>query len=278
MMIAVLSGKGGAGKTFVSVNLAASASKATYIDCDVEEPDGRLFLNPKEISEVQVFVPFPSFDKNICSGCRKCVEFCHFNALAFIKDKPIIFKDICHSCGGCIRICPEHAVTESKRQVGTIEIGTSDLVRVVTGILQTGEASAVPVIRKILERESGKEELQIVDCPPGSGCSVMESVRKSDYCVLVAEPTAFGFYNFKMIYELVRLLNKKCGVVINKMDAEYAPLENYCDETGIPVLLRIPYSNETAAATAGGNLIVKKSEVYAKKFQDLLEKIRKESI
>ena len=43
MKIAILSGKGGTGKTLVSVNLAAVSEKATYIDCDVEEANGHLF-------------------------------------------------------------------------------------------------------------------------------------------------------------------------------------------------------------------------------------------
>jgi MinD superfamily P-loop ATPase len=225
MTVAVLSGKGGTGKTFVSVNLAAASKDAAYLDCDVEEPNGRLFLKPEQVLSSPVTVPLPAFDGEKCTGCRKCVEFCHFNALVFVKNKPMVFPEVCHSCGGCALICPEHAVTETPRQVGIVEEGLSGGIRVVTGILNPGEVSAIPVIKAVLQKGMHAEGLTVVDCPPGSGCSVMESVSRADYCLLVAEPTAFGFHNFKMVHKLVRLLHKSCGVVINKASGEYLPLE-----------------------------------------------------
>ena len=81
MKIACLSGKGGAGKTLAAVNLAAAAKRAVYIDCDVEEPNGRLFLKPQDIKEMIVSSLLPEFDPDRCTGCKKCVEFCRFHAL-----------------------------------------------------------------------------------------------------------------------------------------------------------------------------------------------------
>ena len=43
LKIAILSGKGGTGKTLLSVNLASAAADSVYVDCDVEEPNGHLF-------------------------------------------------------------------------------------------------------------------------------------------------------------------------------------------------------------------------------------------
>ena len=151
MKIACLSGKGGAGKTLVAVNLAAAAGRATYLDCDVEEPNGRLFWKPQGIRTTVVHSLLPEFDAAACTGCKKCVEFCRFHALMYIREKPTVFPEVCHSCGGCQLVCPAGAVTETEKPVGRLEVGTRGDVRVVTGILNPGEASGIPVIRAVLK-------------------------------------------------------------------------------------------------------------------------------
>lgn len=270
MKIACLSGKGGAGKTLTAVNLAAAAKNATYIDCDVEEPNGRLFLKPENIKETTVSSLLPAFDADKCTGCRKCVDFCRFHALMFLKEKPMLFPEVCHSCGGCMMVCPEGAITEEPKPVGILEIGTHQNIRVISGILNPGEASGVPLIREALKHE---DKLTIIDCPPGSACSVMESVMDADYCVLVVEPTAFGFHNFCMVHELVTLLKKKCGVVINKEDTPFEPLEEFCRKHNLPVLARIPYDPEIATLAAKGEIVSEKNEQAQEIFQRLLAQI-----
>ena len=270
MKIACLSGKGGVGKTLTAVNLAAAAGEAVYIDCDVEEPNGRLFLKPQNVEILPVSIMLPEFDRETCIGCRKCVDFCKFHALMYIKEKPMLFSEVCHSCGGCKLVCPMEAVSEKPKQVGTLEIGCSGSVRVVTGVLNPGEASGVPVIREALKQAG---EVTVIDCPPGSACSVMESVMDADFCVLVVEPTAFGFHNFRMVYELVTLLGKKCGVVMNKVELPYEPLEVFCREQNLQVLARIPYSPEVASLAAEGKVVIDKNTKMRDCFSDLLEKI-----
>lgn len=275
MTVAVLSGKGGTGKTFVAVNLAAAAGSAAYLDCDVEEPNGRLFLKPTHMAASPVTVCLPSFDGAACAGCRKCVDFCRFHALVFVGGKPVVFPEVCHACGGCALVCPTHAVTETRREVGTVEEGVSGNIRVVTGILHTGEVSAVPVIKAVLKQGITPDRLTVVDCPPGSGCSVMESVSRADLCLLVAEPTAFGFHNFKMVHELARLLHKPCAVVINKASGAYPPLEEYCAGTNTPIVLRLPYSRALAAGTAAGEIAVQRDALTAQRFEHLLAVLEK---
>jgi MinD superfamily P-loop ATPase len=238
MKIAVLSGKGGTGKTFVSVNLAAAVPSSTYIDCDVEEPNGRLFFRPENIQTDTISVLVPVFDASLCDGCRKCVDFCKFNALVYIKEKPLVFPGVCHSCGGCLLVCPNGAVSEAKRFIGVVETGTS-------------ESAAV-------------------------GCAVLESVSESDYCVLVAEPTAFGLHNFAMVLELVRLLGKPCGVVINKTEGPYRELEQYCAAHHVNILCRIPCSTELAALGAKALIAARENEEMAAMFRRLSDKIEKE--
>ena len=273
MKIAVLSGKGGAGKTFTAVNLASVMDKAVYVDCDVEEPNGRLFLKPENVTSKEVYTLLPEFDSDKCTGCKACVDFCKFNALVYVKEKPIVFKEICHSCGGCQIVCPEGAVSEVKRPVGIVETGIHNNVTAVTGILDFGEASGVPVINEAIRTGDALGETVVLDCPPGSACSVMESVSDADYCILVAEPTSFGFHNFKMVYELVTLLGKPCGVVINKEDEPYKPLEAFCSEKDIPILLHIPYNSNVAKICGEGHILAEESAEGREMFNTLLEKL-----
>lgn len=278
MNIAVLSGKGGTGKTLLSVNMAAASKSATYIDCDVEEPNGYLFFKPEEIVEENVSVKIPEVDKELCSGCRKCVDFCKFNALAFIKKAPIVFGDICHSCGGCSLLCPENAITEKDKVIGKIEKGKSQGIDVYTGILNTGEVSGVPIIEKLLEenRATDNEKLSIIDCPPGSACIVMESIKDADFCVLAAEPTAFGTHNLEMVYELVSLFGKPFGVVLNKcLDGEN-PSEEFCKEKGIKILGRVPFEKELGELNSNAKIAARESERYNKLFKDILETVKGE--
>ena len=178
MKIAVLSGKGGTGKTLVSVNLAAVAKAASYLDCDVEEPNGHLFFKPTDVEETEVNVKIALVDQELCNGCRKCVEFCKFNALAYVKDRLIIFEDVCHSCGGCMLVCPQQALTEKNKPIGKIQSGRSDRVQVNSGILNTGEATGIPLINKLLEdNKENAADLTLIDCPPGSACIVMKSIK-----------------------------------------------------------------------------------------------------
>ena len=289
MNIAVLSGKGGTGKTLLSVNMAATSKSATYIDCDIEEPNGYLFFKPEEIVEENVSVKIPEVDKELCSGCRKCVDFCKFNALAFIKKAPIVFGDICHSCGGCSLLCPENAITEKDKVIGKIEKGKSQGMDVYTGILNTGEVSGVPIIEKLLEENrksfsngevsnniEGNEKLSIIDCPPGSACIVMESIKDADFCVLVAEPTAFGAHNLEMVYELVSLFGKPFGVVLNKcLDGEN-PSEEFCKEKGIKILGRVPFEKELGEINSNAKIAARESERYNKLFKNILETVKGE--
>ncbi len=271
MKIAVLSGKGGAGKTFISANLAAVADQAVYVDCDVEEPNGRLFFKPEDVTVNNVYTNLPIFDEKKCTGCRKCVDFCKFNALVFVKNKPIVFPEVCHSCGGCALVCKENAVREEQKAIGVIEQGHHNNTKVITGVLNLGEASGVPVIHQALKTVEKKQELIVIDCPPGSACSVMESVEGADYCILVVEPTAFGFHNFRMVYELITLLQKPCGIVINKMDSPYEPLEKFCIQNEIPILLRIPFSKKMAQICSEGKLVSEEDKETAQMFRNLLE-------
>lgn len=281
MKIAVLSGKGGTGKTFVSVNLASIQDRATYIDCDVEEPNGHLFFKPQQIKQESVTVQIPVVDSSKCTGCRACVDFCEYHALTYLLGQIKLFPDICHSCGGCKLICPTQAITEIPRAIGRVETGISEGIEVMTGILNTGEASGIPIIKKMLSQvddqkpymKSKTERVTVIDCPPGSACIVMESIKEADYCVLVAEPTIFGRHNLEMVHQLVTLFNKPYGAVLNKCTDDENPSEVYCIEHSIPLLGRIPFDELIGTQNSNGEILVRTNAFYAKEFEQILHKI-----
>lgn len=277
MKIAVLSGKGGTGKTLVSVNLASVAEQSIYIDCDVEEPNGHLFFKPKDIKTEKVSVWIPFVDEKICIGCRKCLEFCKFNALAYIKSNLYVFDEICHSCGGCVLLCPQSALSEKPKKIGEIKKGISENVTVFTGILNTGEASGVPIIKSLLNIPEADSQYTFIDCPPGSACIVMESIKDADYCVLVAEPTIFGVHNLAMVYELVRLFGKPHGVVLNKCLDGYNPAEQFCLDNNIKILVSIPFDNKLGAANSDALIVTREMKEYKDLFSGLLTTILQEA-
>lgn len=271
MKLAVLSGKGGTGKTLVSVNLAAVAEQAAYYDCDVEEPNGHLFLKPEQVTEEPVYVKTPEINTEKCVGCRKCADFCKFNAIAIIQDKAVVFPDVCHPCGGCQLVCEEKAISMSRRPIGKIQKGTSGNVQVISGMMNMGEESGVPIIRTLLDdMKAHPAEITMIDCPPGSACVVMESIIDADYCILVAEPTVFGVHNLNMVYELVKLFGKPYGVVLNKCLEGENPAETFCNANDIPILGRIPFDNELGRLNSNSEIVSRIDDGYHQMFADIL--------
>lgn len=276
MKIAVLSGKGGTGKTLLSVNLAAVAGNSNYVDCDIEEPNGHLFFKPIISTRKDVFVKIPVIDEDKCTGSKDCVNFCKFNALAY-TNKVLVFEDICHSCGGCMEVCPEDAISEKDRTIGTINIGTSDDVEVFGGKLNIGEASGTPIIKELLEEIEASDRLTIIDAPPGSACVVMDTIKDVDYCVLVAEPTEFGAHNLNIVYELVNLFEKPFGVVLNMTLGGDNPSELFCISKGIKILGEIPYDKHLGDLNSNSLIVAREEEKYREVFRDILETITEEA-
>ncbi len=276
MKIAVLSGKGGTGKTLISVNMAATAENSVYIDCDVEAPNGHLFFKPVDVSSEKVYVNIPIVDHSLCNGCRICIDFCKFNALAYIGGKIKIFEDVCHSCGGCSLLCNQKAIKEIKKPIGEVQTGVSGNVKVRTGIMNIGEVSGVPLIKKLLSIPFSKDDLIIIDCPPGSACTVMESIKEADYCILVGESTIFGAHNLQMVYELVTLFHKPYSVVLNKYTDKDNPTEQFCNHNHIPVLGKILFDHELGNLNSNAEIASRENNDFRSIFETILKKAMSE--
>lgn len=271
--IAVLSGKGGTGKTMISTNLAAISENCTYVDCDVEEPNGLLYFPVEQPTVHSVFLPIPSIHESACDGCRACVSFCRFNALAFINGRVKVFDEICHSCGGCGLVCPQNAITYKNSPVGQVQRGEYRGIRIYSGIMDIGKASGVPIIKDLLHQIRKEEGLTVTDCPPGSACIVMESIKDADFCVLVAEPTIFGAHNLAMVHQLVSLFHIPYGVVLNKCTDAENPSEVYSKDHDIPILGRISYDPVLGHLNAQGKIAVWEDQKYKKIFEDIRKAI-----
>lgn len=274
MNIAVLSGKGGTGKTLLSVNLSYIAKNSAYVDCDVEEPNGLLYYKLKTVYEENVYTKMPVVDHDQCIGCRKCADFCKFNALAFIKGKVKVYADLCHSCGGCSIICPVNAISEVEKIIGTIKSGVYEKTNIYSGELVVGEETGVPIIKTLLDKAKNSKKNVFIDSPPGNGCTVMESISDADYCLLVAEPSIFGLHNLNMVYNLVTVFNKKVGLVINKT-TDNRIINDYAKEKNIKIVGEIPMDFHLGKLNSEGK-IVAKEKAYKPIFEDILNNIYKE--
>lgn len=277
MNIIFLSGKGGTGKTLVSTNLAAVVNKGTYYDCDVEEPNGHLFFKPTIEERIDVVKQIPVFDLDRCVGCRECVDFCRFNALAMINNRVWIQESLCHGCGGCSLICKHGAVSEKNHENGHIDKGRYRNMTVLTGWMNVMEEAATPIIETMLALTS-KDSINFIDCPPGASCSVMACVEQADYAIIVAEPTLYGLENMKMIIELLEQYHKPMGIVLNQVSDSNDPVTAYLNAQSIPILTKIPYDNNIAIWASNGQLAVMNDSNYHSLFSELFARIQKEEL
>jgi MinD superfamily P-loop ATPase len=275
MIISVASGKGGTGKTTVATNLAFVLNKdAQLLDCDVEEPNAHLFLNPHLDKREPVFTPVPEIDLDKCTYCGKCAEICRFKAIAVLNEMILTFPELCHSCGGCIKVCPEGAITETGRELGDLESGSVGRLGFGQGRLRVGEAMSPPLIKKVRSL-CDPAKINIIDAPPGTSCPVIAAMNGVDFVLLVTEPTPFGLHDLKLAVEAVKLLQIPCGLVINRSDMGDRQVKDYAAKENIKILLEIPFDRQIAETYSKGRLIVEEMPEWRNDFLRLYEKIEK---
>ena len=274
MIISVASGKGGTGKTTVATNLVRVLDEeVTLLDCDVEEPNAHLFLNPQIHTSEKAFATVPLVDQEKCNGCGACVDICRFRALTVVAGSVMVFPELCHSCGGCMVVCPELAVSDGQRELGVVEYGTKENVTFVKGCLRIGETMAPPLIEKV--RESIKpDQLTIIDAPPGTSCPVIAAMRDVDCVLLVTEPTPFGLNDLILAVETVRELNVPFGIVVNRAGVGDMQVYDFAKQENIPILMEIPFDLDITKAYSKGKMIVDEFPYLRDEFILLISRIR----
>jgi MinD superfamily P-loop ATPase len=271
--IAVLSGKGGTGKTTISVNLFSYLNQAVLIDTDTEEPNAHLFLHGALTNKTDVIKHHPQVDIEHCQFCGKCGEVCNFNAIIPTKKSVLVFDDLCHDCGFCQLVCPNDAIDYVPKAIGTIEEYTiNEHKRYYSGILHVGEVSGVRIIEG-LKTITEEDSPVIIDCPPGVSCSTVEALQGVDHAIIVAEPTPFGISDMKMVVELLREEMVPFGVVVNKSGIGNNDIYTYLEQEQILHIVDIPFSKKRAKHYSHGQLLIEedpKYEVYMKQIVDAL--------
>ncbi|WP_105619483.1 nucleotide-binding protein [Vallitalea okinawensis] len=251
MRIAVLSGKGGAGKTTVSIHLAKLLGYA-YVDCDVEEPNGFLFMEPEIQDSQDIRVWVPSIDHSKCDVCKACLANCQFNAIGFNGRQMLVFEHLCHSCQACLLSCTKDAITSNYRSIGIINMGNSQGTTCYEGRLNIGEPMGGPIIEELIKVSPDEA---IIDCPPGSSCNVVKANKRTDLAVVVAEPTLFSRHNLHIVVSFLKEQRIPIGVVINKAGEGDEIIEEYCSDKAIPLLGKIPFSRGLSKEFSKGHII-----------------------
>jgi MinD superfamily P-loop ATPase len=286
MQISIASGKGGTGKTTVAVNLAVAAAirlgrdsdsiPVQILDCDVEEPNCHIFLQPEISEREDVTVLVPEVDESRCTHCSICGEVCAFHAILSAK-RVLVFPELCHGCGACSYACPEKCISEVPRVIGKVKQGFSFPAgrgnagfSFTHGILNPGEALAAPLVKKVRQQVI-PGALAIIDSPPGTSCTMVASIKGSDLCILVTEPTPFGLHDLELAYETALKLGVPSAVVINRSDIGDDSVAAFCRSKGIPILAQIPLDRNLARLSAEGNVAASSSREYLSVFSRILD-------
>jgi MinD superfamily P-loop ATPase len=287
MIITVASGKGGTGKTTVAVSLALcllendsdlGVDSPVLLDCDVEEPNAALFLKPEIDVQKDVALLIPEVDMAACTYCGVCADVCRYNAITVVGEKVLVYPDLCHGCGSCTLNCPEACIEEVVEVLGVVERGRSGELSFGQGILQVGKAMSPPIIRELKQWALPKESngaFIVLDAPPGASCPVVETMRESDFALLVTEPTPFGLHDLRLAVQLSRdELHLPVGVVINRDGIGDKGVEDFCTREKLPILMRIPYQRQIAEAGAEGIPLIQAIPEYQSEFRGLFTSIK----
>lgn len=267
--ICIASGKGGTGKTLIATNMAAAlGEKCDYLDCDVDEPNGHIFLRQSNTQWRPIYSDIPEHDTEKCDFCKKCSEICRFNSLVVLDKSLLFFPELCHGCGGCIEICPQKALLPGKKEIGDVCSGLYHQTVCHEGKLKIGETMAPRIIKELKNTPTAKR-IRILDGPPGTSCPAVTTMKGSDYILLVTESTPFGLHDLTLAHQTAKQLDVECGLIINRDGIGDDSVHKYALEQNLTIHMQIPYERNIAKLYSQGRLLINEFPQYIKAFKQM---------
>jgi MinD superfamily P-loop ATPase len=265
MEIAIISGKGGTGKSSISAALATMDRRVVIADCDVDAANLYLLFQPNhEREEVFIGSYKAEVDDSRCTGCGICMDYCRFEAISMVDGKAAISEVSCDGCYLCSAICPEKAISMKGNDKSRLYSGSFRNGAMVYGRLAPGEENSGKLVSLVRERareaaEKNHLDTIILDGPPGIGCPVVSTITGVDRVIIVTEPTISGLLDLQRVAEVVLSFNLRSHVIINKYDLNLgmsAAIETWCHDREIEISGRIPFDQEMTAAMVHQKSIV----------------------
>ena len=283
LKIAIASGKGGTGKTFISTNLfnalQKSGKKVNLVDCDAEEPNDREFIAGEFLQSFDVTQKVPIIDESKCTYCGKCYEYCNYHAIFFLGEQRMIrvLEDHCHGCGACSVACEYGAITEKDELLGTVSsYKVQQNSNLIEARMKVGVHSPVPVIKEAVKSAS-LDAVILLYSRPGHSCPFIQTVATAHYVVLVTEPTPFGLSDLRQSVDTLRSMGKNCGVIVNRAGLGNDEVFEYLKKENISLLMSVPFDKSIAMTYSNGKLISNESPEWENKFSQLYKLILQEN-
>lgn len=281
--IAIASGKGGTGKTFVATNILHTLVKnqidAVLVDCDAEAPNAAAFFKTSQTGSVEVTQMIPVINADACTYCGKCHEYCNYNAIFILPPMKIInvIEDLCHGCGACSVACKYDAITEKPVSLGIVKLySINGKPALIEARMNIGVMSPVPIIKAAIKQINDQAEIVILDSPPGTSCPFIQTVSASDYVILVTEPTPFGLSDLKQSIDTLKKIDKPFGVIINRAGLGNKDIYKWLKNNNIVILAEVPFSQEIAHIYSEGRLIADSDKNYEIQFYNIFNRIKQE--
>lgn len=281
--IAIASGKGGTGKTFVATNIFSTLLQNNYramlVDCDAEEPNSVAFFEAQLTDRTEVTQQVPVIDTDACTFCSKCHEYCNYNAIFILPPMRIIqvIEDLCHGCGACSVACKFGAISEKPVSLGQVSTySLNGVASILEARMNIGVMSPVIVIKAAIKQIDNQADITILDAPPGTSCPFIQTVASADYVILVTEPTPFGLSDLRQSVETLRKINKPTGVIINRAGLGNNQVREYLLREEIPLLLEIAFKKEIAASYSRGEIISETDSFFAQQLLSVVENINEQ--
>lgn len=269
METAIISGKGGTGKSGLTAAFAGLMQQCILADCDVDAANMHIMFDPAVYAK-EAFVGSSSavIDYNTCTNCGICMQYCRFDAITQKDNKVSISEITCDGCGLCPRICPQGSITMLKNNKSRLYQGQFRYGKMIFGILAPGEENSGKLVNLVRERSRQTALEQnidhiLLDGPPGIGCPVISTITGVDQIIIITEPSMSGLHDLQRILEITSHYKATTFVIINKYDINTNlsnQMEDWCNEHKIEVTAKIPFDKNFMNAINARQTIIEYDE------------------